>query len=82
MPMLDSMAHDMYVACNNFAQNALINQCAHLLMRTAQKDIRRKPNPQPVFSLKRHEFFALLQTQNQWLFRIGMLAPMKNFRRG
>ena len=82
MPMLHSMAHDMCCAANNVAQSALINQCARLLMRAAEKRIRRGPNPQPVFSRKRRKLFALLQTQNQGLFRIGMFARLKNCLRG
>ncbi len=82
MPMLHPVAHDMGRATNNVAQSALINQCARLLMRTAQKGIRRGPNPQPVFSRKRRKLFALFQTQNQGLFRIGMFSRLKNCPRG
>ena len=78
MPVLHAEIHHMRRAGGDGADKPVINRLAGLLMRAAEKCVRRAACFQALGVGNAAQFQTLFDGQHQRLFRIGMLARFQD----
>ncbi len=79
--MFHPVVHDMTRPADDAANGVFINRLAGTLMGAAQERVRRRSNAQPFGRCQIAQGRGLVQCQNQWFFRIGVFASLKDLAR-